>query len=200
MATKTGVVGLEGAIEMSRMLALLESIGGNASFIDTPRNAIGGESRVPSNADIIDYLAEGNSRSASPKRRDIRPSKLEVESIAKTFTADLSHILRISGKMKVKSTPDIINRKAKATIAKALEKAAKSVAKVMYDHVKSGTVQGGGKADAVGDTYATWRQGKFGVSDNAVFIASRQLGEALQKGLVKVQFNNSKLLKFFKKA
>ena len=118
--------------------------------------------------------------------RDISATKDDQQKAADLLAEEIVRQMN-----RVKNSPKAIHeanmRQAKAGIVGGLRKAAKHIAAEMYSRVKSSA----GKA--VTKEYARARHLKFGVADdvNLVFTASRQLGEALQKGTIKIRIDTA---------
>ncbi len=203
MATKTKVTGMKQALAISKMLAVLTAVKGSAEFLDDGRDPYPGVSatNTPNTFEIIEHLAKGNTKSANQFKRDIRPTPQEINEIAADFLADLTKAMR-----KVRAFPSAetkrIEKHSKAAIVKALRSSAKDTAAIMYNHVKNQTTQTGQAQKVSQDDngkYAKWRNETFGISDNVVFVASKQLSENLQKGNIKINIDFKGLSKALSK-
>jgi hypothetical protein len=181
--------GLEGAKAVTQMVAILAAGEAGADYVDTPRT---GEH---TNAEIIEFLAEGNSRSSNPKKRPIYLDDSELQKQAEMFSDEFVRHLNQIKDLQV-APQELVQRKAKAGTIAALRKAALYQASVWARNLKRGTVTGGAAAEKVSDAYAAYRQKRYGVNPGVVFIASRQLGNAIladAKGRIKYRFNTGRV-------
>jgi hypothetical protein len=206
MTVKPGVQGLEEAANVARAVEVLGAIEGNATFFHDVRTPYEGRSadQTPSNAQIIDFLAEGNSRSASPTKRDIRPESAEVDKLSVQFLEGITKGLRALGRRQTRKTKagkrrallnrEQVDKKIKAIFVRELKKTGKGYAELMFNNAAFGY----SKYDPVTEKYAQWRVKRFGVSKNARFVASRQLLTALQEGRVKVEIKEKGIKKALK--
>jgi hypothetical protein len=199
MPSRTGtkgvfsVTGLEGMKAITQSLAMMEATKAGADWDGGMRQG-DGDGPIVSNARIMKYLADGNSRSTeNRKTRDIRPNEEDGRKAVQLFSDDLVRHLQRVGRV-VNGNPITIEKQATAGIIGGLRKAAKYIAKVMYERVEKG-VDNKGHKENVGKEYAKQRNRKWGIADDTgiVLKASLQLANALQRGKIKIRFDKSGL-------
>jgi hypothetical protein len=181
------VKGLNDAMTVAEMLNILDRANSGAEWTAAPRI----NPKDPSNEQIIEYLAKGG--------RDIRANYKDMTEAAELFADEIvRHMNRVNHVTKagVKITAD---KQAKAGIVGGMRKAMKSIAKAMSGRVKAQKTSSGTQAPNVTEKYAKARKKKWGVNENVVYIATRQLATALLKGTIKIYYKNKKGAKALKK-
>jgi hypothetical protein len=186
MADAFKAEGMQAALNTTKMTSIFEIVEAGADFLDTPRS-----DSEHSNSDIVDFLAEGNSRSDNPKKRDIRATEEDSQKAAEMLADEL--VRQLNRAPRGESSPDVLMKKAKQGLAGGLRKGALHIAGVMLDRVKTGTTNDGSPAEEVSGPYGRWRQVKYGVNPSSVFVASGQLGNALLQKRIKIRFNTGKM-------
>jgi hypothetical protein len=210
MAQKIGnkffnTTGMEESKKILQALAMMSATEAGADWVGGTRSD-DRASRQVSNAEIIDFLAEGNTRDKrGPQKRDIRPNEAEGQKAVEIYADELVTQLNRVG-MVARGSVKTVEQQARAGIVGGLRKAIKFIVKLMAKRVETGTTNTGARAKEVtgsldediafsgsGGGYAGWRYRKFGISESVVFIASGQLLHALEKGKIKIRFNSAGL-------
>ena len=194
MPKKTGlnVQGLDGARAITGLLGAITATKAGADWVGGLRESEDGSGPIMSNARVLKYLADGG--------RDIRATPgtsegdKDQQDAAEALSGEIVKQLNLVGKTftntrtnKTRVLTD--ERQLRAGLSDGLKKAAKLIARRMYDRLKARRTNDGGQAKEVTEAYARQRKSKHGVAENVVFIATRQLAEALQKGKVKIRID-----------
>jgi len=179
--------GLEGAQAVTQMLAILAAAEAGADWLTDPRS-----DSKNSNAEIVQFLANGNTRGSRQAKRDIRTTSEENTKMAEIFMDEFVRQLNMVKHTQSTAAARIESRAKAATIG-GLRKAALFRARIMLDHIKNRTVAGGGGAEPVTEAYGKQRERKYGVSPKSVYVASGQLATAAMTKRIKFRFNTGKI-------
>ena len=185
--------GLDSAMLITGILQALEATQAGADWDGGERDYKGNRkapSKIPSNAEVVEQLSKGG--------RDLGPSPADQQKAAELLSDELVKKLNRAGTTVTSTKKGTITltaeRMAEDGLTGGLRKAAKHIAAQMYDRLQKGVDINGGRKP-VTEAYARSRHLEYGVADSTslIFIASRQLGEALQTGKIKIRFNSSGL-------
>lgn len=193
MASKTGldVQGLAGATAIAGLMEAVQATEAGADWVGGDRE------EGYSNAQVVQWLADGG--------RDIRANETEQAHAANLLANELVKQMNEVGRTVTNKAGASIKitaeKQARAGIVGGLRKAAKYIAAQMYGRIQSGQDNTGKRTELKIDEklgyspYARQRKRKHRVNESVLFIASRQLGEAAQKGIIKIRFNSKGLAK-----
>ena len=187
---------IEGIEEATAQLAVIEALAEAGIGISYVFPA--GRNDGVSNEQIIKWLADGNSRSPKPIKRDIRANDEDAEKMGELFIKSVDKQLERVGKRKKSGEKVSKEDAARAGGASGLRAAAKYQAGVMYTRLEEQTDNNGRGFDLVGTAYAEQRLREYGINQDTVFFATGQLAEALLKGKYKLFFDISKVKKMLK--
>jgi hypothetical protein len=165
--------GLAGAAAVTRMLGMLTAAKGHGQLDVGERT-----DTKHSNAEIMDFLAEGG--------RDIRPStnKPEIQKSAEAFTNEYVRQMNLA-KNTVKASEVAAKKAFRVGMLTGLKKAMQEHVRGLKERLKTGRDNYGARKP-VTEEYAKARKSKYGWAEDVIFIATKQLGEAILHGKIKV--------------
>lgn len=153
----------------------------------------GGRDDGKSNEDILNYLAEGNTRSANIKRRDIRSSPADAEKMGELFIEQVDKQLERVGKT-TKSGKEVTKEQAaRAGAAAGLMAAAIYYQGLLSDRLEGQVDNAGNSLELVDEDYAEQRFREYGVSKDTVGYRTGQLITAILTGQYKLFLDTEKV-------
>lgn len=185
--------GLDEAEEQMKVLEALMEAGMGISYVFPA-----GRNDGVSNEQILNWQAEGNSRSSDIKKRDIRQNETDGERMGAIFLENVDKQLARVGE-KTESGKEVSREDAaRAAGAGGLRAAAKYYQGVLSERLEAQVDNAGTALKQVGGEYAKRRAIKHGVNNDVVLFKTGQLANALASGKYKLFFDTSKVEEMLK--